>query len=295
MNGVCEAIEAVRGLVLRDDALTLKYASVWLRTDIFDGEHEWEEQPIEEALGIAARNWPEIACEALRLMWRGVDMWDLEYFLLLRINTQLVEPLRALEMVERGVPVRSYAVGHNEMDDRYWPEEFLGLGLPFGMWEIDGEPTQGDFNAAHRVRDSLTKYPEASEGEAIFCLVAWAFGISENTAIDYHEEAIEEMKGYSGCGEWLQENIDLVNEMNAQARRIYLLAQHGLRLLARADWNAAMKRNIKIAKQGKKHGRNQQAIRWPDAAERLIAGAAGIETGYIPRECDFDETNDYWI
>lgn len=256
--------------MLEHPRLAIGRAQIWLLTDVMasNGENEAVEYPVQCGMYAYFQICtPEERMAIMRAFWSGADEWQLYARLLEGLNAYLVEPLTELEEVNWGPPVHSLAYG----DDVFGMMEAMVAGqeiINMTGIELPNAPGSEEKNTGLRVIRRLVESLDTEDRESahfeVGSALSWLYSISGNSVIDFDEEALQEIRGFSSqYMDWSKETIAYLNEMNLEAREIFDAAQIGMELLLTDEaWREALLTNLRMARKGKKH-----ELRWPDTTQ----------------------------
>jgi hypothetical protein len=253
MNTLLGAHTLLGELMLSDTRLALAYTAAWLDPllPFADDDTEYsasygdEEDDLGMALRILRTVFPDIYAGAVQHLWRGAGNRTMEHYICEGVNRHLVTPLDCLDAMRYGVPIEPLGLGVGTPEQDFftaYPDLALLLA-DFGITpDSDGDDYQRGYTVAKEVIRDLEPHTDAAHRH-LSHLVAWLWGCSGNTLVDYDTEALWEM-GLEHP-DWTEEDIAFINEVARESQDIVAdarAAQH--RLETDAAHRAAFRHNL---------------------------------------------------
>ncbi len=192
------------------------------------------------------------------------------------------------EELTYGIPIRPWGLELYDSDGYPDEPDILEALSWFGIHLVDGDMEGVDeaHRIADRLTDSLAQHGDPFYRRKLWALVAWLFGMSGNTLLDYGHLGIDENVDYS-YREWAPDNVCWIKVVQTDADEIYKDARTMLTLLLEDE---SLRRllifNIERAKQN-----GVTRFYWSRRIANRRSDQTLVHAGILSAVCDSSKAN----
>lgn len=212
----------------------------------FEGDIDYETDPLHIALQVTRGAFPDIYASATERLRAGATYQQLDH-LLCRAITEKGIPIDNLEMMSWGIPLIAAGVELEDPEFYAVHTSVLPALAPFGVESSESETysidvPEGIYTVGRAIARDLHEHDDPALKQLSW-LFAWLFAASGNSLIDLTNEELYEIQPLS----WSPDDIAFAVEMIEEADGILRDAMLALeRLTASPDLMATLERNIAI-------------------------------------------------
>lgn len=275
----------IDGIVQSSPTAALAYATAWLMPGPEAGDDDSAESDIIYALETCLDCFPEIYAEALQRIRDGVDIEQIEHYLIAEVQKRTNFDIEQINDLIHYISPTSFAC---PLFDEYAGE----FGEDHPWFKIAslfrGVDEEGADNTAQETAKALANSLKEAEYESLRLAVLWLFGLTGNTMADY---SIYEMSDMGlEYPYWTPEDVEFMIEAHEEAAEIQKMAQQGLALLeSDPDLLKTFKRNIRLLERRKRdnNGRiTNYRLVWPERAAIDAPGQTAADVELLPIRYD---------
>jgi hypothetical protein len=290
VNALIDTYALINEAIMADPRLLLANAVAWL--DPFWNSHLEEdegEDTLGTALGITRRVYPQIYAQSVERLRAGETVAAVDQFICTAITEHGI-PLDDSEYMAFGIPMTGLGVVLEAPDLYVHRPELIPILKLFGLHPDRAEPNrysldlpEGLYKVGEKVCESLMGQPGLHWKQVGYTL-AWLFGCSGNSLVDYDDESLSEFQPL----DWETEEIALAVDMFEEARGILDDAETGIVwLTAQPERMAILSENIQRIDQQLKKGKKRDHcidLVWPPAGDSHDGTTvAGVEFLHLRR------------